>query len=257
MQEQLIIEKRNRVLWMTINRPERRNALSRTVLAELLRGMQQVHSDPDLLAAVVTGAGDRAFCAGADLEPGASFKWDYSKPSTVIADVFRLARSAPIPVIARVNGACMAGGIGLMASCSMAVAVDTAMFGVPEVKIGIFGLQVFSALQPLVPRRQLYEWCVTGEPFDARTAREAGLLNHIVPREDLDAKVDWLLSSITDKSPTAMRRGIYAMRAVDAMNFDQSLAYMETQVSTIALTEDAKEGLAAFAEKRKPEWKGR
>lgn len=254
---QVIIDKRDRVLWVTINRPERRNAMTPTVLTELRTAMQQVHSDGDLLAAVITGAGERAFCAGADLEPGKTFQWDYSKPNTVIADVFRLARAAPVPVIARVNGACLAGGIGLMASCGMAVAVDDAIFGVPEVKIGIFGLQVFSALQPLVPRRLLYEWCVTGEPFDAAVARDAGLLNAVVPRAELDAKVEQLLGRITDKSPAAMRRGIYAMRNADAMNFEQSLAYMENQVSTISLTEDAKEGLAAFAEKRKPVWKGR
>ena len=257
MQDQLLIEKRNRVLWITINRPERRNALNRFVLDGLQQALRQVHSDGDLLAAVITGAGDKAFCAGADLEPGVTFKWDYSKPNAPVADLFRLARSAPVPIIARVNGACMAGGIGLAASCRMAVAADTAMFGVPEIKIGIFGLQVYAALQPLVPERRLYEWCVTGEPFDAHTAREAGLLNYVVPPAELDAKVEWLLSRITDKSPVAMRRGIYAMRAVDSMNFDQSLSYMESQVSTIGLTEDAAEGVAAFAEKRKPVWNGR
>ena len=246
-EQQVLIEKRERVLWITINRPARRNALTPTVLEELFKAMQQIHSDTDLLAAVITGTGDKAFCAGADLEPGKTFARDYSKPSTIIADVFRLARSAPIPLIARVNGARLAGGIGLMAVCGMAVATDDA----------IFGLQVFSALQPLVPRRQLYEWCVTGEAFDARTAKEAGLINYVVPRAELDAKVDQLLARITDKSPAAMRRGIYAMRQADAMHFEQSLAYMESQLGTISLTGDAKEGLAAFAEKRKPVWKGR
>ena len=254
---QVIIDQRDRVLWITINRPARRNALTPTVLEDLHQAMRRIHSDPDLLAAVITGAGDKAFCAGADLEPGRTFQRDYSKPSTVIADVFRLARAAPIPLIARVNGACLAGGIGLMAVCGMAVATDDAIFGVPEIRIGIFGLQVFAALQPLVPRRQLYEWCVTGESFDARTAKEAGLLNYVVPRAELDARVDLLLARITDKSPVAMRRGIYAMRQADAMHFDQSLAYMESQLGTIALTEDAREGVAAFAEKRKPVWKGR
>ena len=257
MQDQLLVEKRNRVLWITINRPERRNALNRVVLEELHKALQLVHSDGDLLAAVITGAGDKAFCSGADLEPGVTFKWDYSKPNAPVADLFRLMRLAPIPMIARINGACMAGGIGLAAACRMAVAADTAMFGVPEVKIGIFGLQVYAALQPLVPERQLWEWCITGEPFTAQVAREAGLLNYVVPPAELDAKVDWLLSRITDKSPVAMRRGIYAMRAVDSMNFEQALSYMESQVSTIGQTEDAKEGVAAFAEKRKPVWKGR
>ena len=245
------------VLHLTINREARRNAMSPAVVAGLTEALSAANDDRSLRAIVLTGAGEKAFCAGADLATGQSFKFDYSEPSQSIANLFRVSRRLNVPLIARVNGACMAGGIGLAAACRMAVAADTAMFGVPEVKIGIFGLQVYAALQPLVPERKLWEWCITGEPFSAQVALEAGLLNYVVPPAELDAKVDWLLSRITDKSPVAMRRGIYAMRSVDSMSFDQSLAYMESQVSTIGQTEDAKEGVAAFAEKRKPVWKGR
>jgi methylglutaconyl-CoA hydratase len=108
-----------------------------------------------------------------------------------------------------------------------------------------------------VPQRLVSEWCITGEPFDAPTALAAGLLNHVVPVAELDAKIDWLVERITDKSPTAIRRGKYAMRAIAAMSFDQAIAYTESQIAILSMTEDAKEGLKAFGEKRKPIWPGK
>jgi enoyl-CoA hydratase/carnithine racemase len=139
----------------------------------------------------------------------------------------------------------------------MAVAADTAAFGLPEVKVGVFPMQVLSLLQTLVPRRIINEWCLTGEPFDAAAAQRAGLLNYVVPAAELDTKLDWFINRTTDKSPTAIRRGKYAMRAIAAMSFDEAVAYTESQIALLALSEDAKEGLAAFAEKRKPNWTGR
>jgi enoyl-CoA hydratase/carnithine racemase len=169
----------------------------------------------------------------------------------------RLAQNATKPSIARVNGVCMAGGMGLLCMTDMAVAVENAIFGLPEVKVGVFPMQVMSLLQDIAPRRLINEWALTGEPFDARVAQAAGLLNHIVPAAELDSRIDWLISRIIDKSPTAIRRGKYAMRAIASMSFDQSIAYTESQIALTAMTEDAKEGLKAFAEKRKPVWKGK
>jgi methylglutaconyl-CoA hydratase len=114
-----------------------------------------------------------------------------------------------------------------------------------------------SLLQSMVPRRLINEWALTGEPFDAKTAHAAGLLNYVVPAAELDAKIDWLIGRIVDKSPTAIRRGKYAMRAIASMSFDQSIAYTESQIALTAMTGDAREGLAAFGEKRKPVWKGK
>jgi len=116
---------------------------------------------------------------------------------------------------------------------------------------------VLSLLQQLVPRRLVREWALSGEPFDAAQALAAGLLNHVVPAAELDAKVDWLVGRIVDKSPTAIRRGKYAMRAIESMSFDEAIAYTESQIALLALTEDAKEGLASFNEKRRPRWTGR
>jgi enoyl-CoA hydratase/carnithine racemase len=121
----------------------------------------------------------------------------------------------------------------------------------------VFPLQVLSLLQAIAPPRIVREWCITGEPFDAATAREAGLLNYAVPAGELDSKVDWLIARITDKSPTAIRRGKYAMRALASMSFDQGIAYTESQIAVLSMTQDAKEGMAAFVEKRKPVWTGK
>ena len=151
----------------------------------------------------------------------------------------------------------MAGGMGLLCMTDMAVAVESAIFGLPEVKVGVFPMQVMSLLQDIAPRRLINEWALTGEPFDARAAQAAGLLNHVVPAAELDAKIEWLIGRIVDKSPTAIRRGKYAMRAIASMSFDQSIAYTESQIALTAMTEDAKEGLKAFGEKRKPVWKGK
>jgi enoyl-CoA hydratase/carnithine racemase len=137
------------------------------------------------------------------------------------------------------------------------VAADHVIFGLPEVKVGVFPMQVLSLLQDIAPRRLINEWALTGEPFDAKAAQESGLLNYVVPTAELDAKVDWLTGRITDKSPTAIRRGKYAMRVIGAMSFDESIAYTESQIALLAMTEDAKEGLKAFAEKRKPVWTGK
>ena len=206
---------------------------------------------------MLTAAGEKAFCAGGDLQPGKGFSFDLSRPNIDYADMLREAQNATLPSIARVNGVCMAGGMGLLCMTDVAVAADHVIFGLPEVKIGVFPMQVFSLLQNLAPRRLIREWALSGEPITAVEAKEAGLINHIVPLAELDAKTDWLISRIADKSPTAIRRGKYALRAIEAMSFDQAIAYTESQIALLAMTEDAKEGLASFNEKRKPVWIGR
>jgi methylglutaconyl-CoA hydratase len=256
--DSVILDKKGAALWITINRPEKRNAMNADVIAGIAQGYRQAHEDADIRVIVLTGAGEKAFCAGADLaNSGSAFAQDFSKPNGDLADLMRLSQNATKPAIARVNGVCMAGGMGLLCMTDMAVATEGAIFGLPEVKVGVFPMQVLALLQSIAPRRLVNEWCITGEPFGAQAALEAGLLNHIVPAAELDAKIDWLIARITDKSPTAIRRGKYAMRAIAAMSFDESIAYLESQIAILSMTEDAKEGLTAFAEKRKPVWPGK
>ena len=251
---ELAVRHQDGVLWLTINREARRNAISAAVLKGLMEALTTANSDRSLRAIVLTGAGEKAFCAGADLATGQSFQFDYSEPTQGIANLFRLTRQLNVPLIARVNGACMAGGMGLMAMCDMAVAAPHAIFGLPEVKVGVFPAQVLSVLNGLIGQRALTELCITGEPISAQEALSIGLINHVA--EDLDAGVQALLDRFLDKSPAAIRRGLYLMKRIGAMSFEESMAFTESQIALFALTDDAAEGQAAFREKRKPKWTG-
>ncbi len=254
----VLVEKRGAVQWIIINREARRNAMNDAVCEAIAGGLSSATTDPDIRAVVLTGAGDKAFCAGADLSAGSgSFKYDYSKVGLAFVKLMKQARDLTLPLIARVNGHAMAGGLGMLGMCDMAIGVDTARFGMPEVKIGIFPMQIMAVLQRLIPSRKLYEMAMTGEPISAAEALELGLLNYVVPAAELDNKLDWLLLRLLDKSPTAIRRGKYAMRVTEQLNFDQAAVFMEAQIGTLALTEDAAEGRSAFIEKRPPAWTGR
>ena len=252
---ELGVERRGAVLWLTIRREERRNAMSHAVLAAMDQAIAEAQSDRELRAIVVTGAGQKAFCAGADLQNAQAFTTDYSDPTGHFARLLRRARASHLPLVARVNGACMAGGMGLLAMCDLAVAAPHAVFGLPEVKVGVFPAQVLTVLQHLVPRRQLAELCITGESITSEQALAIGLVNYV--DADLDGRLDWLLQRVLDKSPAAIRRGLYTMKTVDTMAFEESMAFTESQIALFTLTEDAKEGQAAFQQKRKPQWKGR
>ena len=256
MSTELIREVKGQTLRLTINRPERRNALN----GEVIRGLTEAiadaaQKDSQIRAIVLTGAGEHAFCAGADLQSGGSFAFDYSEPYIGYANLLRCARASVIPRIARVNGACMAGGMGLLAMCDLAVSNRHAKFGLPEVKVGLFPMQVLSVLQHLIPRRTLTEMCITGEPIDAPTALSIGLVNLVT--DSLDEGIEKILSTILKNSPTAIRRGLYALKKMETMSFEEAAAFTEGQIGLLALTEDSREGMKAFAEKRTPVWTGK
>src|ERR1700748_3087039 len=174
----VLIDKRGPALWITINRPEKRNAVNADVIAGISRGYREAHDDPSVRVIVLTGAGEKAFCAGADLQNtgGAFAAQDFSKPNVDFADLLRLAQNATHPALARVNGVCMSGGMGLLCMTDMAISTDAAIFGLPEVKVGVFPMQVLSLLQSIAPRRLINEWAPSGEAFDARNRQRAGLL---------------------------------------------------------------------------------
>src|ERR1700739_5021461 len=195
--DSVILEKRGQAFWITINRPDKRNALNAAVIGGIAKGYRAAHEDADVRVIVLTGAGEKAFCAGADLQnSGAAFSMDFSRPNVDYADLLRLSQNATKPAIARIGGVCMAGGMGLLCMTDMAVAADHAIFGLPEVKVGVFPMQVLSLLQSIAPRRLINEWAITGEPFDAKTAQAAGLLNCVVPSTELDTRIDWLIGRI-------------------------------------------------------------
>lgn len=253
----VLSEVRGKVQWITLNRPDKRNAINAEVIAGIAEGFERAQSNPEVRAIVLTGAGDKAFCAGGDLKPGAAFEFDVAEPTAPYANLFRLVRNCPLPSIARINGACMAGGMGLLCMTDIAVAAEHVQFGLPEARIGLFPFQVLSLMKEQIGPRLLREYALTGRAISAQEARDAGLLNHVVPAAQLDAKVEELLASLVANSPTALRRGKYALRAIESMDFEQSLAFNESQLTLMAQSEDAREGIASFNEKRKPTWTGK
>jgi enoyl-CoA hydratase/carnithine racemase len=252
----VLTERRGPAFHITLNRPDRRNAINKDLIGLVATGFRDAIADPSVRAVVLTGAGDKAFCAGGDLAPGGGFDFDFSQPRTPYGDLLRLSQDCPLPIIAAVNGHCIAGGMGFLALADIAVAVESAKFGLPEVKIGLFPMQVMSLLGRLVPPRLVREWALTGELFDAVTAKEAGLLNHIVAAGELEAKVDALVEILAARSPSAVRRGKYALRVLEGMSFEQAIAFAEGQLGLMTLTGDAKEGFASFNEKREPSFRG-
>jgi enoyl-CoA hydratase/carnithine racemase len=253
--QDLLIDVQNGVMRLTINREERRNAMNPDVVNAIAAALDRAQGDREIRVVVLTGAGSKAFCSGADLQSGKSFQHDHSEPYVPFANLARKVRQLNVPLVARVNGACMAGGVGLLSMCDMAVASDHAIFGLPEVKVGVFPAQVLSVLQHLIPRRVLTEMCITGEPITASDAKAIGLVNYA--SDDLDGKLTWLLDRIIDKSPAAIRRCLYTMKRIDSMSFEEAASFAESQIALTAMTEDAQEGRAAFREKRKPVWTGR
>ena len=260
MTEMVLIEKRGPVQWISINRPERRNALNEEVVRTIGRGVAQAVDDADIRAIVLTGVGDQAFCAGADLQKnvqGAAFSVDFSRPKHYIVDLFKAFQECPLPLIARVNGHAMAGGFGLLCGCDMAIGAEDARFGTPESKIGLTPMMILPYMLRVLPPRKLMEMCITGEQFSAAEMLELGVLNYVVPRAELDAKLDWLLARVVDKSPTAVKLGKQAFNATRDMGLREALEYAQAMVPVMASTQDAAEGMAAFQEKRKPAWPGK
>lgn len=257
MDHPVLVEQRGPALWLTIHRPDKRNALNEAVIEGLRAGWRQAQADSSVRAIVLTGAGQQAFCAGADLQPGKTFQVDWSQPSAGYANLLREVQNCWLPSIAVLNGHCLAGGMGLLCMVDLAVAADHALFGLPEVKVGVFPMQVMSLLKDMVHPRVLREWSLAGEPFSAAEALAHGLVNHVVPAAELQAKTDWLLARLVDKSPAAIRRGKYALRALAGMGFDAAIAFTEGQIALMGQTEDAREGIAAFAERRPPQFTGR
>lgn len=260
MSQELIVERRDAVQWITINRPKRRNAVNEAVVRGIDAAIAAAVGDRDCRAITLTGTGDKAFCAGADLAKGvkgAAFDVDFSRPQHYFVDLFKRVQECTLPIIARVNGPVMAGGFGLFSCCDLAVATDDAHFGTPEVKIGVTPMMILPWMLRLLPPRKLQEMCLTGEPWSAQQALDMGLINYAVPRADLDDKLNWLLGRILDKSPTAIRLGKQASNAMRDMSLRDALEYAQTMVPIMSSTQDVQEGIASFREKRKPEWTGR
>lgn len=260
MPDPVVVEREATVMRIAINRPERRNAINEDVCRGIAAGIDAAEADGDVRAVVLTGAGDKAFCAGGDLKPnadGTPFTIDPAHPHHYVVSLFRRMEACGLPIVARVNGHALAGGLGLVCACDMAIAVRGAKFGVPESGLGIFPMMIMPYMMRIIPRRKLFEVCMTGEPFDADEALELGIVNYAVDPDGLDEKLDWLLERLVNKSPTAIRLGKQAFRTIEDMPMGKAFDYTQLMLPIMSMTEDAREGMAAFNEKRTPRWTGR
>ncbi|MEH6822619.1 MAG: enoyl-CoA hydratase-related protein [Motiliproteus sp.] len=253
-------ENKDHVLWLTIDRPEQRNAINDEVLGLLADGIRLAEASSDIRAVVITGAGDRAFCAGGDLKAAAKgdsvFAGSPSKDNGLVA-LYREAERCNVPIIGRINGHAMGGGLGLLCMCDLAVGVKKIRIGAPEAKVGLFPMIILSYMLRLIPRRKLMEMSLTGEPWDGVKAHEEGLLNSVCDtHEEMDEALNNLITKIVANSPTAIRMGKKAIHAIQDMDLDNAFEYTQLMIEKISNTADAKEGIAAFTEKRAPRWAG-
>lgn len=248
------------VATVTINRPERRNAMSWSVIRGLRAAVARAGADPEVRVVVLTGAGDRAFCSGADL--GGMTGDDVGFLSThegrgELAGLFGDLWSLGKPTIARVQGWAMAGGLGLALACDLVVASDRARFGAPEVDVGLWPYMITVPLVRSMPPKKALELMLTGRVVDAAEAEALGFVTRVAPHDELDDAVDELAATLAAKSPAAMRLGRSAFYAVWDMAAEQALAHLHAMLTVTAQTEDAGEGITAFLEKRPPRWTGR
>lgn len=243
---------------VTIDREERRNAMSFGVMRELRAAFATARGDDAVRVLVLTGAGDRAFCAGADLGGIAdSSASDVHDARGEVAGLFRDLWSLGKPSIARVRGYALAGGFGLALACDLVVAAEDAVFGTPEIDVGLWPYMISVPLLRAMSPKQALELMMTGRRVDAREARELGIVNRVVPVAELDTAVDELAATLAAKSPLVMRWGRESFYRVVDMPADDALAYLHAMLSVTSHSEDAAEGVAAFAEKRPPRWTGR
>ncbi len=248
---------------LTINRPERRNAMSWDVMTGLRDGLDAARADPEVRVVVLAGAGDEAFCAGADLSAmsgGAGHEagmLDLHQARGVLAAVFERMWGLGKPTIARVQGWAMAGGFGLALACDLVVASERARFGAPEINVGLWPYMItVPMVRSMAPKRAL-ELMLTGRIVDAAEAERIGFVNRVVPHETLDDAVGELTGSLAAKSPAVMKLGRDAFYAVWDMAAPDALRHLHAMLTLTTQTEDAAEGAAAFLEKRPPQWRGR
>ena len=254
-ESEIIVSTGDGILSITLNRPYRRNALTVEAMGMVQRAIENAGADRSARVIVIGATGEKSFCSGADLSPGDTpFKPNFSETTLPFANLLRAGKASPLPIITAVNGACVAGGMGFIGISDMSIASSTARFGMPEAKIGIFPMQIVAVLRDLIPPRLMADLCYTGRLMSADEALSAGIVNSVVEPERLADAVRELAQSVAAVSPVAVRRGKYALRAMEAMSFEEMIAFAETQVGMMIMTEDAREGLAAFNEKRKPNW---
>lgn len=257
---EVLYEVADAVARVTINRPERRNSMSYGVMRGLLESLRDARADDSVRVVVLAGAGDKAFCAGADLTGIAenASAAEVHEGRGILADVFRAMYGLGKPTIARVRGYALAGGFGLALACDYVIASDDSKFGTPEVDVGLWPYMITVPILRSMPPKKALELMSTGRRVSAAEAERIGFVSRVVPAAELDSTVDELAATLASKSPLIMRWGRDSFyRVLEMPDSDDALAYLQNMLTITTTTEDAAEGVLAFIEKREPHWKGR
>jgi enoyl-CoA hydratase len=246
------------VATITINRPERRNAISLEVTRALSESLARAEADDSVTVVVLTGAGDKAFCAGGDLgamNSEGAVSEHFSRAE--VGELFQQMRRSRLPIVARVNGHALAGGFGLMLACDLVVASADAAMGTPQIDLGLWPFMITAVIQRDVPRKLALELMLTGRRLSTPEGERWGFVNRVVEREELDGAVAELTQLLASKSSLIAALGKRSFYRSEDMDFDESLEYLAGMLTVCLQSEDTAEGVSAFLQERAPEWKAR
>ncbi len=247
------------VATITLNRPEQRNAVGPQMLRDLLQAFAAAKSDDAVRAVLLTGAGDKAFSAGADLAGFAADATEVARHRErgLFVDLFLDMQRLGKPIVGGINGHALAGGFGLALSCDLLVTSDSAMFGTPEIRVGVWPMMIMSIVVRNIGRKRAMQLFLTGERIDAATALQWGLVNRVVPAVEVRDNAFGWAKELTRWSPLVMRLGRDAFYDIDGLDVEAALRHLQSELTIVSLSDDFREGVMAFLEKRDPDFKGR